>query len=99
MAGSAAEMAGLAVSIADDAAVSLVACALELMPGDGGWMSTTLPHGTDPGEAGEVRRALRYLHLRGLITDHPMRPWVRLAPPDNAAPRKRGRMALRVAAR
>lgn len=96
---SANELTALARDIADAAATEILACALVAMPGAGGWLSTVLPHGCDKDEARDVRRALRYLHLRGLITDHPMRPWVRLAPPDQAAPRKRGRMALRVAAR
>lgn len=69
------------------------------MPGSDGWLSTLLPRGSSLDEVRDVRRALRYLHLRGLITDHPQRPWVRLAPPDLAASRQRRRMALRAAAR
>lgn len=94
-----ADVAALARDIADAAAKSTLACALTPMPGGDGWLSTLLPHGASLDEVRDVRRALRYLHLRGLITDHAQRPWVRLAPPNQAAPRKRGRPALRVAAR
>jgi len=93
----AAEIATLAREIADAAALEVLACALVPMPESGGWLSTTLPHGAPVDEVREVRRALRYLHLRGLITDHAQRPWVRLTPPEPATPRKSGRPALRVA--
>ena len=94
-----ADVAALARDIADAAAKATLACALTPMPGSDGWLSTLLPHGASLDEVRDVRRALRYLHLRGLITDHPQRPWVRLAPPDLTAPRQRRRMALRASAR
>ncbi len=94
-----ADVAALARDIADAAAKSTLACALTPMPGSDGWLSTLLPRGSSLDEVRDVRRALRYLHLRGLITDHPRRPWVRLAPPDLTAPRQRRRMALRASAR
>lgn len=93
----AAEIATLAREIADAAALEVLACALVAMPGADGWLSTALLPNTPVDEAREVRRALRYLHLRGLITDHPQRPWVRLVPLAPGAPRKSGRPGLRVA--
>lgn len=95
----AADIAALAREIADAAALETLACALVAMPGAGGWLSTALLPDAPVDEAREVRRALRYLHLRGLITDHAQRPWVRLTPPEPDVPRKRGRPGLRVAAR
>lgn len=91
------DLDALAREIADAAALETLACALVAMPGMEGWLSTALLPDTHVDEAREVRRALRYLHLRGLITDHPLRPWVRLTPPEPATPRGRGRPALRVA--
>jgi len=91
------DLDALARQIADAAALETLACALVAMPGMEGWLSTALLPNTPVDEAREVRRALRYLHLRGLITDHPLRPWVRLVPPEPDAQRKRGRPGLRVA--
>lgn len=93
------DIAALAREIADAAATDTLDCALTPMPGSDGWLSTLLPRGSSLDEVRDVRRALRYLHLRGLITDHPQRPWVRLTPPEPGAPRKSGRPGLRVAAR
>lgn len=96
---STAEVDALARQIADAAALATLAGELAEMPCGGGWRSTLLPYDTAPDTVSAVRRALRYLHLRGLIADHPLRPWVRPVAADVGARPKRGRPAGRVAAR
>lgn len=88
------ETMGLAVEIADDAAREVVASALRPMPGAGSWLSTRLPRGLEADDARAVRRALRYLHRRGLVWDHPAKAWVTLRRPLSLrVSRARGGMA------
>lgn len=75
------ETVRLAIEIADDAAREVVASALRPMPGAGSWLSTRLPRGLDADDARAVRRALRYLHRRGMVWDHPAKAWVTLRQP------------------
>lgn len=75
-----AETMELAVKVADQAARELVRSKLVPLKTAPGWYQSRLPQMAND-EARAVRTALRYLHRRGLIWDHPQRPWITLSCP------------------
>lgn len=76
-----AETMNLAVKVADRAARELACRYLAPLRSAPGWYQPRIPPGLQPEEAGALRVALRYLHRRGLIWDHPQRPWIALSRP------------------
>lgn len=71
----------LAIKVADRAARELARRYLAPLKSAPGWYQSRLPPGLQPDEAGAVRGALRYLHRRGLVWDHPQRSWIALSRP------------------
>ena len=75
------ETVTMAIDVADRAARELVRAYLRPVRAQAGWYQTRLPPGMPADQAAAVRTALRYLHRRGLIWDHPHKGWIKLSPP------------------
>lgn len=88
-----AETVQLAVQIADQAARDMVRKHLNQPPHAAGWYYGRPPSKLGPAQAQATRVALRYLHRRGLVWDHPQRPWVTLSCPLALAAPRRGARA------